>query len=81
MEIIAILVAALVGWQNGAFGKREWQGIGLVVAGWTAVTTAAAVPYLSLEGFFTDLFYHAVVVTVPYALGVLTRRLVRRRRR
>ena len=80
MEIIAILVAALVGWQNGAFGKREVQGIVLVVAGWTAVTTAAAVPYLSLGGFVFDLLYHAALVTVPYALGALAHRLRRRRR-
>ena len=80
MEIIAIIVAGLVGWQNATFGKRELQVIALVVAGWTAVTTAAAVPYLTLEALMFDLFYHSVVVTVPYAVGALARRLSQRRR-
>ena len=80
MEIIAILVAALIGWQNGTFGKRELQVIGLVVAGWTAGTTAAAVPYLTFGGFVVDLIYHTVAVTVPYTLGVLAHRLLRKRR-
>jgi len=30
MEIIAIIVAGLVGWQNGTLGKRELQIIALV---------------------------------------------------
>ena len=54
--------------------------MGLVVAGWTAVLTAASVPYLTIEGFAYTLLYHAVVVTVPYALGALARRLSRHRR-
>ncbi len=80
MEFIAIIVGGLLGWQNGTFGKRELQVIGLVVAGWTAGTTAAAVPYLTLEGFVFDLLYHGVVVAVPYGIGVLANRLFRRRR-
>jgi hypothetical protein len=80
MEFIAILVAGLLGWQNGTFGRRELQVIAVVVAGWTAVTTAAAVPYLSLEAFVADLVYHAVVVTVPYLVGVVARQLSRRLR-
>ena len=80
MEIIAIIIAGLIGWQNGTFGKRELKVIALVVAGWTAGTTAARVPYLTLEGFVIDLLYHAVVVAVPYALGALAHRLARRRR-
>jgi hypothetical protein len=80
VEIIAIIVAGLIGWQNGTFGKRELQIIALVVGGWTAVTTAAAVPYLTLEGFVFDLFYHSVVVGVPYAVGALAQRLSRTRR-
>lgn len=79
MEFIAIIVAGLIGWQNGTFGKRELQVIALVVAGWTAGTTAAAVPYLTLEGFAADLLYHAIVIAVPYALGALAHRLFRRR--
>jgi len=79
MEIIAIIVAGLIGWQNATFGKRELQVIALVVGGWTAVTTAAAVPYLTFEALVFDLFYHSVVVTVPYVVGALARRLTRRR--
>ena len=80
MELIAIIVAGLLGWQNGSFGKRELQIIALVVVGWSAVTSAAAVPYLTLGGLLYDLFYHAVVVTVPYAVGALAKRLSERRR-
>ena len=80
MELIAILVGGLLGWQHGTFGKRELQIMGLVVAGWTAVLTATSVPYLTIEGFAYTLLYHAVVVTVPYALGALARRLSRHRR-
>jgi hypothetical protein len=80
MEIIAIIVAGLLGWQNGRFGKNELQIIALVVVGWSAVTSAASVPYLTLGGLLYELFYHAVVVTVPYGVGVLARRLSERRR-
>ena len=80
MEIIAILVAGLIGWQNATFGKRELQVIALVVAGWTAVTTAAAVPYLTLDALVFGLFYHTVVVAVPYAVGALARRISQSRR-
>jgi len=80
MELIAIIVAGLLGWQNGGFGKRELQIIALVVVGWSAVTSAAAVPYLTLGGLLYDLFYHAVVVTVPYGVGALARRLSQSRR-
>ena len=79
MELIAIIVAGLLGWQNGGFGKRELQIIALVVVGWSAVTSAAAVPYLTLGGLLYDLFYHAVVVTVPYSAGALAGRLSKRR--
>jgi hypothetical protein len=79
VEIIAILVAGLLGWKHGTFGKRELQVIGLVVAGWTAVTTAASVPYLTLAGFAAALLFHTAVVTVPYGVGALARRISRRR--
>jgi len=79
MELIAILVGGLLGWQNGTFGKRELQIIALVVVGWSAVTSAAMVPYLTLAALAYDLFYHAVVVTVPYAVGALAKRLSERR--
>ena len=79
MEFIAIIVAGLLGWQNGGIGKRELQIIALVVVGWSAVTSAAAVPYLTLGGLLYDLFYHAVVVTVPYVVVALARRLSKHR--
>ena len=80
MELIAIIVAGLIGWKVGAFGPRELKGVALVVAGWTAVTTAASVPYLTLDAFLFSLFYHAVVVAVPYSVGALLQRLSQRRR-
>jgi hypothetical protein len=80
MEIMAIIVAVILGWQHAALGKHEWQIIALVVAGWTAVSTAASVPYLALGSFLFDLFYHTVVVTVPYTAAALARRVSERGR-
>ena len=80
MELIAIIIAAILGWQHGTLGAREAKVIALVVAGWTAVTTAASVPYLTVEGFLVSLAWHAVVVAVPYAIAALARRLFGRRR-
>jgi len=80
MELIAILVGGLLGWQHGTLGRRELHVIALVVVGWTAVMAAAAVPYLTLGGLLTTLVYHSVVVAVPYTAGVLVHRLARRRR-
>jgi hypothetical protein len=79
MELIAIIVAGLLGWQHGTLGKRELQIIALVVVGWSAVTSAASVPYLTLRSLGFDLFYHAVVVVVPYLVGALVGRVARRR--
>jgi hypothetical protein len=80
MELIAIIVAGIFGWQNAALGKREVQIIAIVVVGWTAVTTAAMVPDLTVNALLFSLFYHAVVVTVPYVVGALARRVADRRR-
>ena len=80
MEFIAIVIAAILGWNYATLGMREVKVIALVVAGWTAVATAASVPYLTFEGFVFSLAYHAVVVTMPYVLGALARRLFGRRR-
>ena len=74
-----IIIAGILGWQNGGLGKREWQIIALVVVGWSAVTSAASVPHLTLASLALDLFYHAVVVTVPYVVGALARRVSQRR--
>ena len=80
MELIAIIIAAILGWQHGTLGMREAKVMALVVAGWTAVTTAASVPYLTVEGFLLSLASHAVVVAVPYGIAALARRLFGRRR-
>jgi hypothetical protein len=79
MELIAIIVAGVLGWQNGALGTRELKIIALVVVGWSAVTSAASVPYLTLGSLAFDLFYHAIVVAVPYVVGALARRVAERR--
>jgi hypothetical protein len=80
MELIAIIVAGLLGWQHGTFGRRELRIMALVVIGWSAVTSAASVPYLTLESRGVGLLYHARIVTGPYALGALARRVSGRRR-
>lgn len=80
MELIAVLIAGILGWQHGTLGAREVKVMALVVAGWTAVTTAASVPYLTFEGFLFSLAYHALVISVPYAMGALAKRLFSRRR-
>ena len=80
MELIAVIIAAILGWQHGTLGAREAKAIAIVVGGWTAVTTAASVPYLTIENFLLSLAWHTAVVAVPYGLAVLARRLIRRRR-
>ena len=79
MELLFVLIAGILGWQHGTLGAREVKAIAIVVAGWTAVTTAASVPYLTLESFAVSLGWHTVVVVVPYALGALVKRVSRRR--
>ena len=79
MELIAVIIGGILGWQHGTLGAREAKVMVIVVAGWTAVTTAASVPYLTLESFVVSLGWHTVVVAVPYALGALVKRVSRRR--
>jgi hypothetical protein len=78
MELIAVIIAAILGWQRGTFGALEAKAIALAVAGWTAVTAAASVPYLTLEGLVVSLVTHALVVIVPYGLAAVARRLFRK---
>ena len=78
MELAAVIISAILGWQNGRLGLREFQVIALVVIGWTAVVAAASVPYLTIEGLLVSLVYHAALVIVPYVVVALIRRLVRR---
>jgi hypothetical protein len=80
IELTAIFIAAIVGWQIGTIGVREIKGMALVVAGWTAVDTVAMVPYLSIEFFVRDLANHAAVVCIPFAVAVGLRRLRMRSR-
>ena len=79
MGVIAIIIASILGWQRGWLGPRELQVMALVVVGWSAVDTAAMVPYLTLSALLFDLVDHVAVVVVPYLLGMLARRLVPRR--
>jgi len=79
MELIAVIIAGILGWQHGSLGMREAKVIAIVVAGWTAVATAASIPYLTVESFVLSLAWRTAVVVVPYALGALARRLIRRR--
>lgn len=79
MELIAVIIAGILGWQHARLGAHEAKAMAIVVAGWTAVTTAASVPYLTVEGFVVSLAWHAVVVAVPYTIGALAKRLFRLR--
>lgn len=79
MELIAAIIAAIVGWGHGRLGARELKGVAVVVGGWTAVTTIAAIPYISAEGIVLDLAWRALIVGGAYALGVLGRRLFGKR--
>ena len=80
MELIAVIIGGILGWQHGTLGAREAKVMVIVVAGWTAVTTAASVPYLTFESFVLSLAWHAVVVAVPYAAGAAAKRIAGRRR-
>ena len=79
MEVIAVIIAGILGWQHGRLGPRELQVMAIVVIGWSAVDAAAMVPYLRLRVLLLDLISNAAVVVVPYLLGMLARRLVPRR--
>jgi hypothetical protein len=80
MELIAVIIAALVGWQSGQFDARHLKGLAIAVLGWTAVTTVASLPYISVTGLLLVLAFRALVVGLPYAAGVGARRLRARRR-
>lgn len=79
-DLFAVIIAAIVGWNVAASGKREFLGMALVVGGWTAVDTVAMVPYLSGEFFLRNLANHAAVVCIPFIVAVLLRRLYSRSR-
>ena len=79
-ELIVAAVSAVLGWRNGYLGQRELKGIAIVVLGWTAVTTIASLPYVSLTGLAIVLVARTLLVGAPFALAVLIRRLPRARR-
>jgi len=80
MDLITAIIAAVVGWQSGRIDRRHLKGIAIVVLGWTAVTTVAGLPYLSLTGLFFVIVYRALLVGLPFCAGVAVRRLQARRR-
>ena len=80
LEIIAVVVSAVLGWQIGRIGRRELKGIAIVVLGWTAVTTVASLPYISLTGLLAVLVFRTLLIGAPYTLAAFAKRLQRRRR-
>jgi hypothetical protein len=80
MEIIAVFIAGLLGWQVGTFGRKEVKAIAIVVLGWTTVTTLASLPYVSVDRVLMTLALRTLLIAVPYAIGMLLRRWRKRRR-
>lgn len=80
LELIAAVVSAVLGWRSGRLGVRELKAMAIVVLGWTAVTTVASVPYVSLGGLAAVLLYRALLVGAPYTVAALAKRLQRHRR-
>ena len=74
MEIIAALIAALLGWQNARFERKELKALAIVVLGWTAVTTVASIPNVSVAGIVGDLVLRTLVIAVPYSIAALAKR-------
>lgn len=80
LEIIAVAVSAVLGWQSGHVGQREIKAIAIVVLGWTAVTTVASLPYISLTGLLFVLAWRTLLIGAPYTIAALAKRVQRRRR-
>jgi len=78
MELAAVIISAILGWRHAVLGRRELQVMALVVIGWTAVTTAASIPYLTIEGMALSLVFHAAAVAIPYILAMWLRHILRR---
>ncbi|HEY7806568.1 MAG TPA: hypothetical protein VIC34_05155 [Croceibacterium sp.] len=79
LELTALVVSAVLGWQVGRIGRREIKGIAIVVLGWTAVTTVASLPYVSLAGLLVVLVWRALLIGAPYTIAALAKRLQRSR--
>jgi len=80
LEVIAIAVSAVLGWRSGRLGERAVKAIAIIVLGWTAVTTIASLPYVSLPTLLIVLVIRTLLVGGPYTIAALTTRLQRRRR-
>lgn len=80
MELVAIIIAAALGWSRGTFGSHELKAIAIVVLGWTAVTTVASLPYVAFGDVLFVLAFRTLLVGVPYALAALVKTWRARRR-
>ncbi len=80
LELTAVVVSAVLGWQSGRLGRRELKAIAIIVLGWTAVTTVASLPYVSLAGLVTALVFRTLLIAGPYTIAALAKRLGRGRR-
>jgi hypothetical protein len=81
LELTAAVISAVLGWRIGSIGRRELKGIAIVVLGWTAVTTVASLPYVSLTGLLAVLVLRTLLIGAPYTIAALAKRFQRRRRR
>jgi cytochrome bd-type quinol oxidase subunit 1 len=79
MEIIAAIVAALLGWKYATLGRTELAVLAIVVLGWTAVTAAATVPNVSVTDTALALVFRTFLIAVPYLAGTFAKRLRQRR--
>ena len=80
LELAAAIVSAVLGWRSGRIGQREVKAIAIIVLGWTAVTTVASLPYVSLTSLVAVLIYRALLIGAPYTLAAVAKRLQHRRR-
>jgi hypothetical protein len=79
LELIAIAVSAVLGWQSGRLGEREVKAIAIIVLGWTAVTTITSLPYVRLSNLLIVLVIRTLLIGGPYTIAALAKRLQRRR--
>ena len=80
LELAAVIVSAVLGWRSGRIGEREAKAIAIIVLGWTAVTTVASLPYVSLTSLVAVLIYRVLLIGAPYTLAAVAKRLQHRRR-
>ena len=80
MELVAIVVAAALGWSRGTLGSHELKAIAIVVLGWTAVTTVASLPHIAIADVLFVLAFRTLLVGGPYAIAALAKGWRTRRR-